>query len=369
LALNDITKLSVRQFTVLVMLFTIGTTILIIPSDLASVSKQDAWIAAIIGILLGLLFVLLISTVGNRFGQKTLVQYNEELFGKWLGTIVSSVFIFYSFIGSATLLYYVGNFMTTQVMPETPMLYINILFMSMVVVGTRLGIETIARSAEIFFPWFLMLFLVMAAFVSPQIKAQNIQPVLEAGVKPLVASAISYVGTAALTLISFLMIFPAKVRKPAKARNAFLIGSVLGGLFIVVITFLTIAVLGTETTSRHLYPSYALAKKISVGNFVERIESVMAGLWFMSIFYKLTLYFYGFVMGLAQTLHLKDHRPIVFPLGMIVVVYSLVVYPDVNYAGKWDTTVWIPYIFTIALGLPLLLLIVGAMRKKFGKTE
>lgn len=48
-------KISVRQFAVLAIIYTIGTTILIIPSGLAADAKQDAWIAAILGVVINLL--------------------------------------------------------------------------------------------------------------------------------------------------------------------------------------------------------------------------------------------------------------------------------------------------------------------------
>ncbi|USK32138.1 spore germination protein [Bacillus sp. F19] len=42
-------KISARQFAILVILFTIGTTILVIPGSLAQVVEQDAWLAAVFG--------------------------------------------------------------------------------------------------------------------------------------------------------------------------------------------------------------------------------------------------------------------------------------------------------------------------------
>lgn len=356
--------ISVRQFSVLVMFFTIGTTILIIPGGLALVAKQDAWIAAIVGVGLGLLPVLLYNWIGKLVPGLTIIQSNEKLFGKWIGTLVSILFIFFSFLGSATLLFYVGNFMTTQVMPRTPIQFINVLFVSIVVMGVRLGLETIARAAEIFFPWFLGLFLVLVVFLAPQIEFQNIQPVFEVGVKPIMKAALSLIGTASLTLIVFLMIFPAQVNNPEKARKEFIAAAFLGSLCIILVTLLTILILGADTTARQLYPSYVLAKKINVGNFVERIESIMAGLWFFTIYFKLTLYFYATVGGLAQLLKLQDHRPLCLPMGMLVVVYSLVVYPNVAYMLEWDSTVFIPYVISIGLILPLFMLASALIRKK-----
>ncbi|MDQ0493800.1 hypothetical protein QOZ95_001962 [Paenibacillus brasilensis] len=38
-------------------------------------------------------------------------------------------------------------------------------------------------------------------------------------------------------------------------------------------------VLGPDITARNIYPGYALAKKISIGHFLQRIEAIMATMW------------------------------------------------------------------------------------------
>ncbi|MDQ0493801.1 MULTISPECIES: GerAB/ArcD/ProY family transporter [Paenibacillus] len=53
-------KISARQLLILTILFTIGSTILIIPSGMALVAKQDAWIATLVGVGSGLSFLRLL---------------------------------------------------------------------------------------------------------------------------------------------------------------------------------------------------------------------------------------------------------------------------------------------------------------------
>lgn len=252
--------ISVRQFSVLIAFYTVGTAILIIPGGLATDAKQDAWIASIVGVASMLLVVLLYNSLSKRIPNMSLVQYSDVLFGKWAGKAVSLLLVFFSFIGSATLLFYVGNFMTTQVMPDTPIQFINMLFMSIVVMGLRLGLETLARAAEIFFPWFVLLFFVLFLFLMPEIELQKMQPVLENGTKPILKAALSLVATASFTQIVLLMIIPVHVSNPDKARKAYYIATMIGGVFIILVTFLCISVLGVDTTSRNMYPSYALTQ-------------------------------------------------------------------------------------------------------------
>jgi spore germination protein KB len=359
----DKSKISIRQFQLLVIFYTIGTTILVAPSALAASAKQDAWIAAIAGVCLSILIVWFYTKFGQKMKEMNFVEYSRAVLGNILGTVVSINFVFFGFLGAAELLFYVGNFMVTQILIDTPIQFIQMLFVVIVVMAIRLGIETIARAGEIFFPWFLFLFIALMLFLTPAIRIENIQPVFEVEFKPLLGSAITFAGTAAVPLITFFMFYPA-INEPSKVRRAFMSASAIGGIFMVAIAFLSTAVLGADISERLVYPSYALAKKINVGHFIQRVEIIVAALWFLSIFFKLVLYFYACVAGLAEITRIKDYRPLVLPLGMMLVIYGQVVYPNVNYLRYWDSIIWIPYVTVVGLVIPLLLLTVGWIRNK-----
>ncbi|WP_289135049.1 endospore germination permease [uncultured Brevibacillus sp.] len=363
------TKISVRQFGMIVTLFSIGTPILIIPAGLAGLAKQDAWLAAVLGVGLGLLITGLYCALGSLFPEKSLVEMNELVLGKWIGKTISITFVFFNLVTAAELLFFVGNFLTTQIMPETPIQSINIIFACVVLMGVRLGIETLARSAEMLFPLFFVLFLILAIFVSPQIKWENIQPVLETDMNVLFKAAIFFTSVFSFSPVALLMIFPASVDRFKEARKAFLTGTLIGGLVLIIIIALAILVLGSETTARQMYPSYALAKKINVGNFLQRIEIVMAGMWFITIFFRLSCYFYASVIGLAQTLNLKDYRFLVLPLGILMIILSLIVHPNIVHSEEYNTHEWITYAATYGLLLPVLLLGVNACRKKGNESQ
>ncbi|MCF6094968.1 spore germination protein [Microaerobacter geothermalis] len=354
-------KIGVSQFKILTLIFTIGSSILVAPSGLAEQAKQDAWIAAIIGLGIGLLFVWLYIKLGTIYPELTLIEYNEMILGKWLGKTVSLLFISYFFILASLLLREIGDFLTTQIMPETPIQAIQIIFAMIVMMGARLGLETITRSAEILFPWVIGLFLLLTFFVSPQLEFLKIQPVLEGGFKPILKAAFPFLGLPFLELVVFLMIFP-YVDNIKKAGKAFLIGTSLGAVVIVTVVMMSILVLGVDITARHYYPSYALAKKINIGDFLQRVEAIMAALWFITIYFKLTICFYASVLGLSQVLKLKVYRPLILPSGMILVMLSLVASPNIIYFQTFVSKIWTPYSLTYGLFLPILLLIIGKWR-------
>ncbi|MEK5482125.1 GerAB/ArcD/ProY family transporter [Viridibacillus sp. FSL R5-0888] len=359
-------KINPYQFLVLVILFTIGTSILTVPSALATDAKQDAWIAAIIGTGIGLLIIWLFITIAHWFPHLTYVQIIEKLFGRWIGKVFSTLFVLTSLFFASELLYYFGLFLNIHMMPNTPMVVLNILMAGIVVMGVRLGLETFARTAEILIVVFFVILFILVVFISPEIKFENIQPVYEMGTKKIVQSSIFYVIVSSVDAIVLLMIFPSVINKMKQAKKSFLIGNLIGGIVIIVITILCVTVLGVDKTASEIYPSYELTKKINIGNFVQRIEGLMASLWVITLYFKTTLYFYASVLGMAQILNLKDYRPLTLPLGMIAVVLSLVIYPNVMYQQHWDSTTGNSLTLSIGLFLPLLLVVVYAIRKRTG---
>ncbi|CAH0313586.1 Spore germination protein YndE [Peribacillus sp. Bi96] len=357
------TKISVQQFMIIVILFTVGTSILIYPASVAAEAKQDAWITAILTTGIGLLFIWLFSALGSIVPHLTLIEMCMKLLGKWLGTIAAIIFISFFYYSTAALLFYIGNFLTTQMMPDTPMITPIILYLSILVLGVYLGIETFARFAEVVFPIVILLLLILFISSSPQFEFQNFLPVFEVGIKPIIRGGILIFINSFLMPITLLTIFPSHLNQTKQGRKAFIMGVFIGGIILDIIIVISILVLGDYITSIEMYPSYVLAQKINIGNFFQRIEAIVAIIWFITIYIKMFIYFYGTVVGLANMLKLDDYKPIVLPLGLTLVPFSLLMYPDVPYMQKWESTSWVPYALTIGIFLPLLLLGAAVFRK------
>ncbi|MBP1932104.1 GerAB/ArcD/ProY family transporter [Ammoniphilus resinae] len=356
-------KIMLHQFTLLVIIFTIGSSILITPAGLARIAKQDAWMVVILATGISMLFISLYNSLGRRFPGMTLTEINEQILGKWLGKIVSLLFISYFFILASALTLEIGDFMTTQIMPETPIQAVQIIFISIVVMGVRYGLGTFSRAAEIFFPWILFFILFLTFSLLPQVNYVRIEPVFENGIKPILQATVPMLGLPFLELVVFLMIIPA-IQQTKKVGKAFYAGTIIGGFILLVITLLTVYVLGSSLTSTQMYPSYVLAKKVNIGGFLQRVEAIMAGIWFLTIYFKITICFYASSLGLAQTFKLNDYRPLIFPLGMLLIALTQIISPNIVYFNYILRYVWTPYSLTYGLFFPLLLLVVAVIRKQ-----
>lgn len=362
--MNNENILSARQLMILIFLFSVGTTILVVPSMLAAETKQDAWISGVVGVGIGLLFLMMYVKLAKLYPNYTLFDINERLLGKWLGKAVTLFLVFIAVVLSAQVLFYIGSFMTTQIMPTTPIQAINILMITFVIMGSKLGIIILGRTAEIFFPWILLLFFLLVIFVTPQAHFKNLLPIGEANIMSITRASIFMIVYSYFPIVFTLCLISNDAKFPKRLTKSFLYGGITSGIMMISIAFLSIMVMGPDQSSRHVYATYALAKKISVGNFLQRIEVTVAFLWFISIYFKLTLYFHVAIKGIASLFQIQNHKSLSTPVGFIVTVLSLVVYPNSAYTHQWDVLTWVPLAFCFGFVYPLLLIGLSSFRGK-----
>ena len=356
-------KINAGEFLILVIAFTIGSTILDIPSLLIGVSRQDAWIASALTTFLSLSFIFIYNQIATLYSSMTYIEMNEKVFGKWIGKILALFYLFYFYYLSASMIRDIGNFSTSVILIDTPIEVVMILFLLVSLFGIRLGLEVISRTALILFPWIVALLSILILFLIPEIKLENMQPLLGNGLKPIIKTVYRNVGLPYLELVIILMITP-YVSEKAKINKAFYIGTLIGGIVLTVLVTFSILVLGADISSIETYPSYALGKKISIGDFLERIEVIVAIIWVLTIYFKLTICYYGLSIGLAQVLGLKSYKILLFPLAFLILTFSIFAHPNIVHFNDFTSITWTPYSLTVCLLLPLLLLLVGKVRQK-----
>ncbi len=366
--LKDV-KISADQFRTLVVLCFVGPSIVNIPSLMTGEVQQDGWIAVILGVVVGLLLIWLYTKTGDLFPNMNLFEASEFVLGKWAGKILSLFFIFFLLMNTAALIYIPGNFLVTQVIPGTPIVVVNSLFVITIIIGVRYGLETTVRAAEIFFPWFLTGILFLLVFSAPLIELKNFKPILENGLKPMLKATLYFEAFIPLTMVPLLVIYPKYISNLKEGKKTFFQGSIIAGIIILLITIWNISILGSDITARHLHPTYSLAKKVNIGEIITRIEAIEAMVWIIALFYKTYIYFFAAIVGLVKVFNLADYRPLTFPIGMISIILSVIVYPNIVYAGEWDTTTWIPYVLTNGFLIPLFLILGGYFKKRYLKDK
>lgn len=359
-------KISVNQLTVLTVMSILGTAIVFLPSTATAYGGVNGWMTILLATGFGSLLAVLYTFVFQLDTSKDVFQLMDDVLGKWLGKLAALLFISYVFISTSGNIWGMGLFLTTQILVETPMEAIGVLVIIVAMFGVRMGIEVISRSAEIFFPYTLIALVLLVALVSPEAEVTNIQPVLQTDIGGTIMGVLPVTAITFLELVVLLALFH-QVDKPKQVRKGLLTGVLIAGSLLTIITLICIFVLGAEITTRHTYPTYVVGKKISIANFLERIEVIVAIAWFFTIFFKITISFYIVNKGLSQVFNLKNANTLTLPLAYILFVSAMVHYPNNIVNTRVDNSTWILFSLTTGLLLPAAVLLTGIIKNRISR--
>lgn len=358
-------NIAARQFYILTFGLTIGTSILVIPSGMAHVAREDAWIASFCSLLINLLMAVLYIAITRLHPGKSLFQIHEAALGKWTGKAVSLIYLFYFLILTGTLLGDLGFFITSEIMPETPIEAIQILFLVAAVMSASTGIIVLARVGELMFPWVLLLFLLLIVTLIPQIQWNHIKPVLEGGWTPIFKAGFqSAMFQELIVLVTFLPL----VKEKKSGERAFLLGALSGCILLSIIVLFSVLVLGIEQTENSTFPAYALAKTINIGNILQRVEGILITIWVLTFFIKISLLYLSILAGIQTVFGLKKKNHLIYPLAVLFIVIAWNTYINTVYVNEIIAMVWGKFSFVYLLLIPFVLYLISRFKKLLNRS-
>lgn len=361
--------ISNRQLFAFTSLFVCGSATLVIAASAATLARQDAWIAGIVAIIFGLATLWITSYLGGLYPNKTIIEVIQLLMGKWIGGFVIINYIFMCFVATCQIIWYVGNFFTTTYMPETPTYAITVMFGVALIIAIMYGLEVITRASEIFFIIVCLVFIASMGLVAPNMKVNNLLPVMEKGITPILKGSIALFAFSGAQMVLLNIIYPVNIKDMKSARRALFKGFLFGMGIILITILMALLVLGPSITANARFPSFLLAKEINVGIILTRLEALTILSWLLTIFIIALLYFYNGILGIAQLIGINNYKRIVIPYGLLQIVVAEFIYDNVPYQMDWDSNVWPAYIFTFGFVLPIVLLVIAKIRSRIYKMQ
>lgn len=360
-------SISARQLAILVIYFIMGDMQLFLPSLTAEFAEEAAWISGLIGLPIGLGMAWFIYSLSKYFPNMTLIEINNQAFGKLAGSLVSLLFLAMMFNTSITQIREIGDFVSTQILIETPIIMICLLMIFPLAIAIHGGIRAVGRVGETIFPLFVMVFVLLLLMLLPSLTATELLPIWGAGAAGIMKGSIFFVGFPFCELFAFLMIFPNVAQSKHRARD-YMLGVLIGGLAIWIMVLLCLLVLGTYITQHSFYSPYIMSKTINIGNFVQRMEAIFAISFIITAYFRSLIYGYAFVLGVSRLFKLRDFRILTVPFAFMALGYSYMVTPGIVFLNTLAVP-WVLWILTYSPGLLLLGWGFAKLRGKLPKKE
>lgn len=351
-------RISGSQLVWLMMGFIFGSSLILTPGETA---EHDAWLAVLIGLAEGSVFALVYILLSRRFPGKTLIQINDLVYGPYLGKLLSLSFLWYLLHLASLVLVSFTDFFTALIMPETPTLVFVLLISMVCAYAVRNGVEVISRCSEVLVPVTVFSLLLTFLLLVKDMEIKAFQPVLEVPAGRLFWAAHSAATFPFGETVAFLMIIPF-LNKPQKTTASVLTALVSAGFFLLMTIIRNTGVLGV-TERAFAYPSFEAVRLVNIGRFLTRVEILVAINFLTMIFLKIAVLFYGTVLGTAQLLGLRSYRALTLPIGVFIIILSLINFAGVPENFEFAREIYPIYALPFQVGIPLVTLILALIRK------
>ncbi|MFF2483555.1 endospore germination permease [Paenibacillus sp. NPDC058071] len=351
-------RISSAQLACMTYLSLLATAMLTSPFRLYKYAHTASWLIPSLASIVGFAAVAIMVRLHRLYPGQSLVQYAEQIVGKPLGKAFGLVFLVVMTFQNGHQMRQFTDFMGTAFFDETPGLIISASMLAVSAFAARLGVEVIARCAQILAPVIVIITLLLSMPLAGNIQVDHMLPLLESDwmsiTKAMVYMQIWFPMFAYTTFFLPFLRDPDKAAKWGFLSVCWTVVTFTGTMLIVLL------VLGEAVTSFN-YPFMMLTRYVSLFSFVSRLDSLIVLFWVLDVFIRCVMLHYASALGFAQWFGLPDYRPLVLPIAILV--FEL---------GKWSFHSMIelyalPFQFallylTIAFLVPLLLFLVSLLR-------
>jgi spore germination protein len=360
-----------RQVTTIQAAIVISSTIVgvgVLPLPLFAVRAADtgAPLVTLLAMLIASIGLWLITKLGMRFPDKSIVQYSEIILGKWPAWIGSIIIILFFAILTSLAAREFGEVVITSVLKKTPLEVTVIVMLLLATITARNDTTTFAYVHHLYLPVILGPAILIMVLSLKNANIINLQPIWGNEHSGMISGVLTI---AALFQPFFIhtLIIPV-MRRPEKAMRAAFWGMFIAGGLYISLVIAAVGVFGPEETKLLLWPTLELAKTTTLpGNILERLDAAFLAVWVTAVFTTLFSSYYFTIHSISKLFRLRDHKMLTFfvlPYLFIVAMMPkniLHMYQIIETVGKLGLFITILY--------PFILLIVATFRKKRGNPD
>jgi len=357
-------KISARQVMILLILQMLNMNMLIMPRIGANYLGRNSYIAPIIAILIGLIYLFCVTSLTTKFPKSTFVEITKELLPNWISYILIVAFAAKLVISVGLELRMFGELVNQVMLPRTPISIIMIVFILSAAYLVKSGIESTGRMSEILI-YFIAVPLIIALLI--MIFKTDYREVLpffqvdptDVGIGTVLVS-FMFVPLEILLMLNGLMEHPNRVRK--SGIRAIIVVGVLQAI----ITLLCITQNGLQETQTQMWPVIVLMKSLGMNDtIVENQEVLLLIMWVFSIYMYISTSLY--IISLIGSRSYKFKRENVFILPAVPIILFIALFPnDLGVVYSYYVRFEYYYGIWFIIPIPLILVLIAKMRRGRG---
>lgn len=354
-------KISKRQIRLLLILQMFSTPILILPRIMAQTVKQDGWLIPVLGLLIGSLYVFVITNLTMEFPNQTICEFGQDITGQFIGSLIVILFGIKILITTSLELRLLCEIIKQVLLPNTPTSVIMMVMLFTVAYLVAAGIEAYGRMAELLVFFVFIPLAIVFAFIVAKADYKQLLPIFQS--KPLDIVRATYYLSLTFMPLEFMLIFTGFMREPHKAKSSSQWAITVIFIIETIAIMLTYVGIGVKEAQRNFWPILTLVQSIQFpGAFIENQEIAMISCWIISIFVYISAGVYSISLISGRVLKLKQDNFFILPF--IPIIYIIAMLPSsFGQVYHWNNIFRSYFGALFLLPIPLILWIIAKFRK------
>ncbi|MGE5416132.1 MAG: GerAB/ArcD/ProY family transporter [Acidobacteriota bacterium] len=321
----------------------------------------DTWLSMTIGLGIGIMVVLLMTYLCSKFKDKTIVEFSEELLGKWVSlgiTILLAIYFILAYAVSA-------NVMTLHLreyfLPQTPFFIICLLWVLLCMYGVYLGIEVVVRFSFVGFIMLILITLTMVTGTIQDVKPINLLPLMDKGLFSDIAGSVYVFSDISMVILGGAFLYPL-LNNTKKVFGLTFWAMVTGAILVVLWPLFETMVLGPELMGQYTMVCMQQIRCAQLTKYLPRYELIMVSFFVLTVLVQSATMFYCAKYCIQRITGVKKDILLLVPITVLLVFVTY--YMGMDHCNYVNFLAF-PYsqiCMVLSLGLPIILLMAAAFR-------
>lgn len=352
-------KITAHQFFIIMFLLPYGSAVLFY---LSPETKTDIWIGILAYGIIFVIIQMIYISLFNKYPNDSIVMYLPKIYGKFIGYILSVIYIWYFSYVAYRVLRDFMELTTSFNFIRMPMYVVAVVFMIVVVYSVYKGIENIGNMVQLALIIIIgssVMLWILLIITGNIIHGYNILPILHDGLVPVMSKGWKLIMLPYSEFVAMTMLYPFVMEK-TKVRKTVIFAVLTEAVMLALNNILFILALGYEFASSNNYPLLETLRLVHIGDFLNRLDIIFIVILMLGGFFKISIFMYCSVLGAVQLFNIKSWGLLCIVFGTLICASSITMSMINTYPKHLSTGLnHIP----LSIIIPLLSLIVYYLKK------
>lgn len=312
------TKFSTTELVLVTSNSVISKLFLVYPAAFATLGGSASILLSIMTVIAGfILTMVFVRLYNNRENSFLITGKKSAKICLWV------VFILLFTVNQAYFVRSIVESLKISILPDSPIFFIAVIFMSCVLISSITGLKSIIRAHSFIVPFTIIMTVILSLSSIGNIDFYNIFPLFGNG--PSMFIYLILLTSYFEDFIVLLFIIPYASERTS-FKKVIIPSYVISSIMLIIIISLYTLVIPYSVSDSFFIPVYRVAQYVSYKSFMARMESIFTIAWILSCFLNSAIYLYITAMLSGRIFNAKTSRPYMYVLSTIILMLSFI--PD-----------------------------------------